>query len=173
MSAQRTDFTLAALYAALDQQRRTRGLTWSQVIREIGSRSGCAPAHAISRSTVMNLRTGSAAEADGVLQMLRWLNRTPESFMPGFQVIGSSYALPLVSRDQILRFDTKKLHAALDAQRGERRMTWRQVATEIGGVSVSSLTRLKMGGRTSFPSVMRIVAWLNRPASTFIRVRVY
>jgi hypothetical protein len=42
--------------------------------------------HPIARSTVSGRRTKAVAEVDGVLQMLRWLNRTPKSFMPAVEV---------------------------------------------------------------------------------------
>ena len=42
----------------------------------------------VSSSTVARLRTGHIAEADGVLQMLRWLGRAPESFVQGSPPIG-------------------------------------------------------------------------------------
>ena len=78
-------------------------------------------------------------------------------------------AMPPVVRHQILRFDTRKLFAALDARRSERSMTWARVAEEVGGVSAASLTRLSKGGRTFFPDVVRITAWLGRPVSDFTR----
>jgi hypothetical protein len=165
-----SDFSLAALYAALDAQRQSRGLSWSQATREISRQSVRSSRHPLSPSTVMGTRTKAVAEGDGVLQMLLWLNRTPESFVPGHQeseVVGER--LPEVPPHQILRFDTRKLYAALDAQRIERKMTWAQAANEVG-LSVSSLTHLAKGGRTGFPHVMRIVRWLARPAAHFTRI---
>jgi len=110
-----------------------------------------------------------AAEADGVLQMLLWLNRTPESFLSDhqeFEDVGAR--LPVVQRDQVLRFDSEKLYGALEALRAQRNMTWTQVACEVR-LGVSSLIRLSKGGRTGFPDVMRIVRWLGRPAAEFTR----
>jgi hypothetical protein len=102
--------------------------------------------------------------------MLLWLNRTPESFVPGYRESEEvNTRLPDVPSHQVLRFDTRKLHAALDAQRAERNMTWAQVAKEIG-LGVSSLTYLERGGRTGFPHVMRMVGWLARPAAHFMRL---
>jgi hypothetical protein len=110
------------------------------------------------------------AEGDGVLQMLLWLHRTPESFVPGHPESENSNArLPDVPAAKILRFDTRKLHAALEAQRAVRKLTWAQVGKEVG-LSASSLMHLSKGGRTAFPQVMRIVAWLSRPAAHFTRV---
>jgi len=113
-------------------------------------------------------RTRAVAEGDGVLQMLRWLNRTPESFVPGGPASGRDGRLPEVPPHHTLRFDTKKIHAALDAQRVERRLTWAQVAHEVG-IGASSLTHLSQGGRAAFPQVMRIVRWLAKPAAHFMR----
>ncbi|HKS95777.1 MAG TPA: hypothetical protein VJV74_06530 [Terriglobia bacterium] len=164
------DFSLRALYAALDAQRQARGLSWAQAAREINGHSVRSSARGLSPSTVTGLRTRAVAEGDGVLQMLRWLNRTPESFVPGHQEPEEAVSarLPDVPAHHVLRFDTRKLHAALDAQRVERRMTWTQVARQVG-LGVSSLTHLSKGGRTGFPAVMRMVRWLSRPAAQFTR----
>ena len=163
-----TDFDLGALYAAIDEQRQARGLSWQQVMREINALFERTPARPISASTVTGMRKRAVIDGDGVLQMLRWLNRAPESFVPGYQEAGAE-TLPHVGPHQILRFDTKKLHSALEAQRTERGMTWEQVANEIGGFSAAMLTRLSKGGRTGFPQVMRITRWLGSPASFFTR----
>ncbi|MFY9826944.1 MAG: helix-turn-helix transcriptional regulator [Thermoanaerobaculia bacterium] len=165
------DFDIGALYAALDAQRLARGLSWQQVVREINARSEHAPARSISVSTVTGMRSRAVIEGDGVLQMLLWLHRAPESFVPGYpDAAAETLALPYVGPGQILRFDLGKLYSALDAQRIERGMTWKQVASEIGGFSAASLTRLSQGRRTGFPHVMRIARWLGRPVASFTRV---
>ena len=164
------DFSLRALYEALDAERCRRGLSWSQATREINRQVGpSSGGHRLSPSTVTGTRTRAVAEGDGVLQMLRWLNRTPESFVPGLQESEAvDGRLPPAPLHQTLRFDSRKLHAALDAQRVRRRMTWAQVATEVG-LGVSSLTHLSKGGRTGFPQVMRVVRWLAQPAAHLVR----
>jgi hypothetical protein len=168
----RADFNLRALYDALDDQRQARDLTWAAVTREINrleineTRGG----HAIATSTITGLESRSVAEGDGVLQMLLWLGRTPESFVPGVaEGDAERFRLRAPPRDQILRFDTTALHAALDAQRQARRLTWKAVGQEVGGVSAAMLTGLARGGRTFFPAVMRIVGWLGEPATRFAR----
>lgn len=120
----------------------------------------------MSVSTVTGIRTRVVAEADGVLQMLRWLNRAPESFLRGLS--NESGRLLPVSEHLVLRFDTKKIHVALDLRRRQRKMTWTQVAEEIG-LGTSTLTHLGKGSRTYFPHIMRIVGWLGRPSSEFMR----
>jgi hypothetical protein len=171
---QSTDFSLGALYAAIDAQRESRGLNWEQAVREINRASQRVPVRPISRSTVTGLRTKAVAEGDGVLQMLVWLNRTPESFVPGHEEPpGEDATLPRVEPYQILRFDAKAIYSALEAERVKRRMSWIQVARETGGInaaSVASLTRLAKGGRVGFPYVMRICRWLDRPAASFTRI---
>jgi hypothetical protein len=104
-----------------------------------------------------------------VLAMLRWLNRTAESFMPGYhESEGISARLPDVPSGKVWRFDTKKLYAALDARRLERKMEWAQVAEQIG-FPVASLTGIPKRTRVAFPGVMRIFRWLDRPAADFTR----
>jgi hypothetical protein len=165
-----SDFDIAALYAALDAQRGQRGMTWSAVAREISGGFAQTPAKPISASTLTGIATRVSVEGDGVLQMLLWLDRTPESFVAGHpHPSADDTRLPVLAADRILRFDTKKLYDALETQRAERGMTWRHVAAEIGGVTPAALTRLADGGRTSFPHVMRIVKWLRRPAAFFTR----
>ena len=162
------DFDLGALYAALDAQRVARGLSWQQAAREISGQLSRVPSRPISPSTLTGLRNRATIEGDGVLQMLRWLQRTPESFVPGGEDAAIA-RLPDVGPAQILRFDTRKLHAALDARRIERGLTWTQVANEIGGLTAASLTRFSQEGRTGFPQVIRIARWLERPVAYFTR----
>lgn len=149
-------FSLAELHAALDAAREARGLSWAQMAREMR----------VSAATVAALRTRATAEADGVLQMLRWLGRPLESLAGDHSVPDGAF-LEVAAR-QMARFDTAKLHAALEARRIERGMTWTAVAEELG-VAATSLTRLADGGRTAFPQVLRMTRWLGRPAAEFIR----
>jgi len=118
------DFDIEALYDALDAQRRSRGMSWQQVAREISSLFRDAPARPISPSTLTGMRGRRVVEGDGVLQMLRWLGRTPESFVPGHEEPDAvAAALPALGPHQILRFDNRRIYAALEAQQVERGMT--------------------------------------------------
>jgi len=165
------EFDVNALFDALDTQRRSRRMSWHQVADEISKNSeNVHGARPLSPATLSGLRAKAVLEGDGVLGMLTWLHRTPESFLAGGDARSNpAEMLPEPIASRVLRFDTRAIHAALDAQRGERRMTWRQVADEIGSISAASLTRLKRGGRTTFPGVMKIISWLGRPAVTFIQ----
>jgi len=166
------DFDLKALYDALDKQRSSRQMTWVGVMQEINRFK--TERHPIATSTIRGLENKSVAEGDGILQMLLWLRRTPESFVPGFaNADDERFRLQEVSTDQTLRFDTKALHSALNAQREARQMTWTQVAREVGGHTPAMLTNLSKGGRIGFPGVMRIVRWLDKPAAAFTRAAIF
>jgi len=167
------DFQLAALYAAIEAVRTARGLTWRQVMAEFNGQSGVQGRHPIALSTVKGLATKTVAEGDGVLAMLRWLKRSPESFAGGNRRVDASGECLPDPRGQVLRFDTVKIHALLDARRLERGLTWQQVAAEIGGATSSGLSQLRKGGRIGFPGVMRIARWLGLPVAVLIRLSPY
>lgn len=68
----------------------------------------------------------------------------------------------------VLRFDSKALYVALDAQRVQRGMTWTQVAA-VTGVSAATLTRTRAGGRLEVDGMLAMVRWLGVPVETFVR----
>jgi hypothetical protein len=69
-SASLGDFDMAALYAALDKQRRARGLTWAGATREINRPAARPVLHPISVSSVTGTRNGRGTEGNIVLQLL-------------------------------------------------------------------------------------------------------
>lgn len=64
------------------------------------------------------------------------------------------------------RFNARALYAALDAQRREREMSWQAVSFEVG-VSPSTLTRTKLGGRMEVDGMLAMVRWLGRTVESF------
>ncbi len=158
------DFDLRAVYDALDARRRERQISWTVVASEVNRfRTRLRP---IAVSTITSLRTKPKGEGDGILQMLLWLGRTPESFVPGVADAGAErFRLPDLKRGEILRWDTRALFRALDAERQERQLTWAQVAREVRFTS-GMLTTLAKGPKIGLPRVMRLVRWLDRPAVT-------
>ena len=162
------EFSLVDLYAAIDAQRHARGLTWSAAMSEISGPFVSGRSRPLALSTVKGLRTKPVAEGDGVLQLLRWLGRTPESFVAGIE-FDARAALPVVGPGDVLRFDTRRLHAALNTTRAARGLTWQQIASDVD-MSAASLTHLSKGGRTGFPHVVRLARWLGAPTSHFIRI---
>src|SRR5262245_44201726 len=148
-----SDFSLKALYDALDEQRRSRGMTWAAVGREINRIK--RDLHPVGTSTITSLQHKTTAEGDGVLQMLLWLRRTPESFVTGFPDANADrFQLRDPGSNQILRWDVIALHSALDAERDARGMTWKRVAEDLGeGFTANTLTHMSKGGRVGLPGV--------------------
>jgi len=169
MAIDQADFDLTALYDALDKQRRAGQMSWAAVA---GAVNGLRTRRrAIAASTITGLKRKTDGEGDGILQMLLWLRRTPESFVPGATDPRSDcFCRPQLTTGQILRWDTHALFAALDEQRRERQLTWTNVAREVRGFTPGMLTNLSKGGRIGFPRVMRLVRWLGQPAAAFTRI---
>jgi transcriptional regulator with XRE-family HTH domain len=66
------------------------------------------------------------------------------------------------------RFDSAALYEALDRQRTARGLTWGEVATEIG-VSPTTISRTRAGGRMEVDGMLAMVRWLSVPVETFVR----
>jgi hypothetical protein len=163
---------MLALQEALDGERRARALTWDQAAAEINEPFRNTPSIPISVSTLRAMTTKRSVTSAVVLQVLHWLRRTPESFLIGRDAAPArGEALPAAGPAQILRFDTAAIHAALDAKRRERGLTWSEAAKEMQGFTPGMLTNLAMGPLIGFPRVMALTQWLGRPAADFVRVR--
>jgi transcriptional regulator with XRE-family HTH domain len=65
------------------------------------------------------------------------------------------------------RLDTEALFAALDAERKSRKLSWRQLAAEVG-VSPSTMTRLANGQRPDVDAFAALVRWLGQSADSFL-----
>jgi hypothetical protein len=69
-----------------------------------------------------------------VLQVLRWIRRSPEDFLAGRPERSSDDEhLPDAGPGQILRFDTRSIYEALHVKGQRRGMTWKEVARELPG----------------------------------------
>jgi transcriptional regulator with XRE-family HTH domain len=68
----------------------------------------------------------------------------------------------------MVRFDAQALYEALDRRRTERAMTWANVAAEMG-VSVTTITRTRTGGRMEVDGMLAMVRWLDVSVETFVR----
>ena len=60
-----------ALYAALDVQRKSRGLSWREAADEMD----------VSTATISRTREGGRMEVDGMLAMIAWLDVLVERFV--------------------------------------------------------------------------------------------
>jgi transcriptional regulator with XRE-family HTH domain len=65
-----------------------------------------------------------------------------------------------------LSVDVKSLHAALDAAREQKALSWRQLATEIG-VSASTISRMANGLKPDVTAFAAMTTWLRMPAEDF------
>jgi hypothetical protein len=161
---------MQALHAALDAARRARGLSWVALVSEINQPFEGTPSIPISVATVRGMQSKRSVTSAVVLQILRWLGRTPESFLSrGDAAPQALEILPDPGPSRVLRFDTRAMHAALDAERIKQGMKWKQVADELPGFTASMLTNLATGPLIGFPRVMMITQWLGRPAASFVR----
>lgn len=162
------DFDVIALHQAIDEKRVERGMTWIALANEVNRSGERNDVHPISPSTISGLKNRRwGVEGDGVLQMLLWLDRSPESFVPGHP--GATHPasqLPRVTGANILRFDVPSIYAKLDARRLALGLTWKEVAEEVGGLYNSEqLKNMRKQRRTGFPQVMRLARWLHCPAA--------
>jgi len=171
-----TDFDVAALHAAIEERRTARSMTWTAVAREVNRSDERYDVRPISPSTISGLKNKRwGVEGDGVLQMLLWLDRAPESFVRGHP--GATHPdarLPRVTGGQVLRFDVPSIYSRLDTQRSARELTWAQAAAEIGGLyNAETLKNMSRQQRTGFPHVMRLARWLHCPAAALTRIALW
>jgi hypothetical protein len=165
------EFSVDALYQALEAQRSARGLSWRQVADEIWNLSAELNQqrrdHPISPSTLSGMRVRHETSCQHALFMFRWLQRTPESFVvDGVPSLNS--ILPMVGPDRRLRWNLKKLYEAMNEQRLHRGLTWKDLAETLR-CSPNQLSGLRTAKfATGVRVAMRITQWLGRPASDFI-----
>jgi hypothetical protein len=160
---------LQRLLATLDAERQARGLSWVR-LTEINKPLAGTSSIPISLATIRGIGSKSSVTSAVVLQILRWLRRTPESFLAAGEVAPQAEeTLPDPGPSHILRFDTRALHAALNAERRKRGLTWKAVAGELPGFTDSMLINLATGPLIGFPRVMTLTQWLGRPAASFVR----
>lgn len=168
-TARSADFDFRALYEALDEERCARQLTWTALTAEVNRHR--TDGHPLSLSTIKSLATKPDGEGDGVIQMLIWLRRTPESFVRGaVDPRSDCFVNPDLTSGKILRWDTRALYAALDESRRARSLTWVELAREIPGFTPAMLQNLNKGSRVGLRGVMRLARFLGQPAASFTRV---
>lgn len=166
MDGQGQNFDVPALYHALDAERDKRGISWAQLTRELNSLfKNVTAARPIAASTVRGMREKGGLNGNGVIQMLIWLKRSPESFCSNWPVKGK--LIPTTTPDRIVRWNGPKIYAAIDTERAARGLTWKALAAEIGGTTPSALKGLARTPSLGFPQGMRIFRWLAKPAADY------
>ena len=166
-------FDTRALYLALDAQRAERGLSWTGVADQLWQLSSDLndrrQDHPISPSTLTNMGKKPRTSCQHALFMLRWLGRTPESFLHGSS--GGDhprFSLPEAGPDRRLRWSLKLLYAAMDEERRRQGLSWPALSA-ILGCSPNQLTALRTAKfATGMDVAMGIAEWLDRPAADFV-----
>lgn len=166
-------FDTAALYSALESRRMELGLSWRGVADQLWQLSSelndRRRDHPISPSTLTNMAVKPRTSCQHALFMLRWLDRTPESFLVG--MVGGDdarFALPRAGRDRRLRWSLKLLWATMDERRHQESLTWAELA-DLLECSPNQLTGLRTARfATGMDLAMRIVQWIGRPAADFV-----
>jgi len=160
------DFDLAALSRALDARRSELGLSWQELAIRVTDRPSRRSSRRIAASTFKGMAQRGSVRDTVVLQALRWLGRSPESFVPGLDGTPEH----LLPDDDAGRpaLDTRAIYLAVNDRRAAQDLTWREVADALGaGFTPGMLTRLAGGTGIGFPRVMRIFQWLERPVAEF------
>jgi hypothetical protein len=165
-------FDMQGFHHYLDEERRKRGLGWVELAEEVNRPFINTPSIPIHPATLRDMPKKRSVTSAVVLQVLRWLDNSPEAFLvPSFPGSLEETALPRTKMNQVLRLDTQALHAELNAERQRRGMTWAQVAKELPGFQVGMLTNLASGPLIGFPRVMLLTQWLDLPLARFVRAR--
>jgi hypothetical protein len=173
VTRQWSEFDGSALFTALDDQRVARGLSWRGVADELWDQSAELNArrhdHPISPATLTNVAKLGNTSCQHALFMLRWLHRSPESFLAGVANDGS-FALPEAGPDRRLRWNLKLLYQDLDEQRQEEKLTWPALAQQLQ-CTTSQLTGIRtVRYAIGMKLAMRIVQWLDQSAAHYVYV---
>ena len=165
------DFDFDAFFGALDAERRAQGLGWYELADELWEQSAELNAHLddhpLCGGAVSRQGARGETSCQYALFMLRWLRRAPEEFLTGAVQDVGDVRLPAAGPGHRLRWDLGQLHAALNAQRQDRGLTWAELATRLA-TTPARLTNLRTARFTDLALAMRITQWLGRPAAAFI-----
>lgn len=165
-------FDMLRFHAELDAARQARGFTWAGLAADINIAFDGTPSIPINPSTLRTMPHKNSVTSAVVLQTLRWLRRAPEEFLAGTgEPVAADTKLPEPGAGRVLRLDTVALHAALDAERVRRGLTWKQVSAELPNFTPGMLTNLAGGPLIGFPRVMFLSQWLGVPLARFVRDR--
>jgi hypothetical protein len=167
-----SEFDALAMLAAMDVQRTERGLSWRQVADQVWDQSALLNRrradHPISPSTITGIAKRADCTCQHALFFLRWLERTPESFIAAPRPVAGDLSLPAAGSDRRPRWNLVKLYEALNSRRQDRRLTWKELARQLRCTD-SQLTGIRTARfAIGMTLAMRIVQWLERSAASFI-----
>jgi hypothetical protein len=170
------EFDGKALYAALDARRQAEELSWAGAAAAIWDMAAELNAardarglanHPISPSTLQGLGERGDTSCQHALFFLRWLGRTPESFLTD-AALDAGAPLPACGPDRRPRWDLKALHTGLNEARTTRNATWAQTAHDLR-CQPGQLAGLKTARfATGMGLAMRITQWVARPGADFM-----
>jgi hypothetical protein len=149
-------FDYRALWEALETERAARGLSKKAMVDDIAW---------LSAGVIKRLEQGQATSCQHVTGLLRWLGRSPESFLPGVDD-KPDYALPDVGPFAI-RWSMPLLWDAVDAHRERNGMSWDEVEAEFDWNGMRTFGRDITYG-IPMDLAMRVTRWLEQPAATFM-----
>ncbi|MEY2469751.1 MAG: hypothetical protein QOF21_2449 [Actinomycetota bacterium] len=149
------DFDYRGVWQAIEAERIARGLSRTAAVKDI---------HWLEARVINNLEHGIGTTCQHITGLLRWLGRSPESFMPGIKD-RPEYAIPDVGPFAV-RWSMPALYDAVDARRAELGMSWQQVGDELNWPTVKALKNSKYG--IPMDLAMRVTRWLGQPAATFM-----
>ena len=170
-------FSVRQLGAAMDAERQRRGLSWPQLAAEIWDQSAQLNAvrrdHPIAASTLKRLTDGGGVSCQHALFVLRWLERSPESFLPGGEPAGVDCTLPRSGPDRRLRWDLLATYEAMNERRVGEGLSWQELADQLR-CTPNQLTGLRTARFAMNMTVaMRITQWLGVPAATFVHAQAW
>lgn len=170
-------FDFVAFYDAFDEARRDRGLGWYDFADELWAQSSDLNAHRVDDhplcgGAVSRLGGRGATSCQYAMFRLRWLGRAPEEFLVGPVADLGDVRLPVPDSTSRLRWNLNQLHAALNEQRREQRLTWSKLA-ELIGRTPSRLTNLTNARLADMALTMRVTQWLRKPAAEFVHAALW
>ena len=162
MSKANATFDVQSLWDAMNAKRRKSGYTESEMMEALNRVNNQRVPMALE--TVKNMVRRRDTTCQHALHMLRWLDRTPESFLTNAQ---QDAPLPF-SSEKRLYWSMPALGEAVDKEKKSRGLTWQQVADELDCTrnQASGIRKLRYG--MSVHLAMRITLWLGRPSTEFI-----
>lgn len=165
-----------ALVAEVDARRAQARLTWPAVADALTAQSGVLRAelndHAVCPGALVRTVKRGSMSCQYAVMLLQWLGRAPEEFLTGERREVGDVRLPTVGTDVRLRWDLPQLHAAVNAQRRERDLTWDALAAELG-CTPGRLTNLRTARLADMDLTMRLTQWLGCPAADFVHPAVW
>lgn len=164
-----------ALWNAMDVQREERGLSWSGVLaamsaseHELAAKLG-ELSRPVAAETIARIRQRGDCGCHHAIGYLKWLQRTPESFLIGIDEIRHEAPLPESGPGRRVRWDIPGLAVAVTQRKRELGLTWKQIEQDHIDCypnQVSGLHRLRYG--TGMTLTMRLAQWLDRSAASFM-----